>query len=248
MKKIFLLFLFLAGNIIGSEVDDTFDCRLLSLNINEVQNAIKEGANVNAINKNGSGNTALIVAALGNRLGIAKLLIDSGADVNVKNNFDQTALMLAAANNNRLEMSKLLIGAKADVNAIDNYGKTALVYAIVNDRLEIAKLLIDSGASLYVINNDASTALMSAVFHNRLEMAKVLIDSGADLDAVNNNGRTALMIAMDRKNEEMIKLIKERMECMEYLEKAKKEVSGYFSDPERQILPPVVSSIINEYL
>jgi hypothetical protein len=54
---------------------------------------VDHGAKVNAVNANGA--TALMFAALFNRLPIAELLIECGADVNAVDDNGQTALSLA---------------------------------------------------------------------------------------------------------------------------------------------------------
>ena len=56
-----------------------------------------------------------------------KLFLDSGIDINAKNNSGQTALMLASSFGFE-DTVKLLINYKADVNAEDNLGRTALLY------------------------------------------------------------------------------------------------------------------------
>ena len=95
-------------------------------------------------------------------------------------------------------------------------------------------------------NNYGITALMIAAIHNISEIAKLVIDSGADLNIQDNKGQTALMIVNPLTNRsEIVKLIKSRIE---YLDKVKKEVSNYFSDPNAQIFTKDLSNIINNYL
>ena len=116
MKKIFLLFLILFSSLKGCEVGNTFDKRLFYDDINEVQAAINEGADVNA--KDESDFTALYLLLCYNREEIVELLIKSGANLNSQVRYGNTALM-SAVNNNRLEMTKLLIDAGANINIQD---------------------------------------------------------------------------------------------------------------------------------
>ena len=73
--------------------------------INIVDFVIKNGANVNTINKNGD--TALMIASLYGHIDIAKLLIENGADVKVKNKDGETARDIALQEGN-LEIVKLI--------------------------------------------------------------------------------------------------------------------------------------------
>ena len=75
------------------------------------------GANVNAVDEEGC--TALHILALNHSksdLGIAQLLVDSGAFIETKNRRNMTALQVAAEIGND-KVVKILVGLGADVNA-----------------------------------------------------------------------------------------------------------------------------------
>src|SRR5262245_952600 len=63
-------------------------------NADVVKHFLEAGMNTEVRTKDGQ--TALMVAALGNKIDVVKLLLDRGADVNAKNKFNGTALMSAA--------------------------------------------------------------------------------------------------------------------------------------------------------
>jgi Ankyrin repeats (many copies) len=73
-----------------------------------------------------------------------KMLLESGADPNVKNNMEYTPLMTAIAVQSSECVSELLRYEKVDVNATDSYGLSALM--LVYD-FETAALLIRHGAN-----------------------------------------------------------------------------------------------------
>jgi len=73
------------------------------------------------------------------------LLLAKKADVNVRNNNGQTALMLAATDGYR-EVVKLLLAKKALVNARDKNGRTALMFASQGGHRQVKKLLLRAGA------------------------------------------------------------------------------------------------------
>lgn len=173
MKKILLLLIFAFDNISqSSELVKSYDERLFSFHINAVKEAISVGADIDARNK--YGHTALMLSSIGNGLEIAKLLIASGADLNIKNSISgETALILAALSN-ELEVVKLLIGSGADINIQDNKGYTALIDAALFNRLEITKLLIDAGADLNMQNKNGLNALTLAEKFGHEEIVKLL--------------------------------------------------------------------------
>ncbi|MDO6808846.1 ankyrin repeat domain-containing protein [Zobellia galactanivorans] len=71
-----------------------------------------------------SGATPLMSAITFDKTEIATVLIDAGADLEIKNNDGSTALHVAAFFG-RVELVQLLIDAKADKTVKNNYGATA---------------------------------------------------------------------------------------------------------------------------
>ena len=70
-----------------------------------------------------------------------KAAIETGSDINVKDDNGWTALMLLARNEDRAEVFNILIRAGADVDAKNRDGKTALDIAEEKGMPEIAQLL-----------------------------------------------------------------------------------------------------------
>ena len=87
------------------------------------------GANLNAVTKETMKVTPLASAAAARQIGIARVLIAHGANVNAQAENDFTPLHEAAANGD-LELAPLLLehGAKIDSKTRD--GKTALAFAL----------------------------------------------------------------------------------------------------------------------
>ncbi len=93
------------------------------------------------------GRIALGLAAHRGHTSIVELLIEKGADVNLKNKMGAIALHYAAAYSSDKKIVNLLIDKNADINAKDNNGDTPLNYAINGKQKEIANLLLDKGAT-----------------------------------------------------------------------------------------------------
>ena len=117
-------------------------------NLTDVQDALNDGADVNA--KNDIGFTALMRASYGgytygSYAEIVKLLLDKGADVNIKTDKGITALM-EASSGGHAEVVKLLLAKGADINVKNSKGETALMIVKDNGQTEIVDMLERAGA------------------------------------------------------------------------------------------------------
>ena len=93
------------------------------------------------------GRTALLNAAIENRLEAAKILIEEGAQVNARDRAGRTALHFAAQGHHE-ELALLLIKSGADLEAEDAHGNTPLGRATFESRGrgELVSLLLEAGA------------------------------------------------------------------------------------------------------
>ena len=166
-----------------------FACRVG--NLEQIQECIQKGANVNFIDNIGytplywiAGYSMLQCAEM------AKALIEAGANVNFKDNYGETPLHLATNRNPgikiKVELVKVLVEAGADVNAKNSNGWTPLICAeyfsnnkeevipILEAQLKKDKLLFDA-----IKTSDASKVQQS-------------IDNGANVNSTDDNGYTPL--------------------------------------------------------
>lgn len=89
------------------------------------------------------GTTYLMITG---RLETIKVLLENGADTNIKDNEGKTALIYAVKDKYNLEKVKLLIKYGAGINIRDNNGNTALSIAKEFSNTKIVKLLIEARA------------------------------------------------------------------------------------------------------
>lgn len=108
------------------------------------------------------GNTPLHTAARFNEMNAAKLLIDSGAEVECTNRYDQTPLHWAAAGDSR-KTAELLITRGARINAQDVNGYTPLHRAVENGSRSVVNLLISKDAEAYIRDRYGLTPIELAI-------------------------------------------------------------------------------------
>lgn len=108
--------------------------------------------------------------------------IESGADVNARDQTGNTPLMYAAMNGYE-DVAEVLVEKGADVNARSRVtGWTALILAARDNRLEVVELLLAKGANVNARNNNGETALLLASAHGNSEVVNVLYAYGAHDD------------------------------------------------------------------
>ena len=168
---------------------------------------LKQGADVNAKDKNGI--TTLIFASAKGQANLVQQLVAAGAEVNAKTKKDDTALLLAAWNGREAVVKKLIAAPRIQIDAQSGAGSTALILAAWKGYTNIVQLLINAHANLNIQNEDGDTALIRAAEEKHQEAAELLINAGADLNHQNKNHQTAL-ISVARNNSIKIaeKLIK----------------------------------------
>lgn len=143
-----------------------------------VKRLIEEGTNVNETVSDGKGSaspqrTPLMVACDKGFTEIVSLLVDKGADVNVKDNYNRTALMFACQKGH-IEIVSILLRKGADTNAImrgyyDLRSWTAL---------DIAKKYVHKEIVSLIVNHQRRIELMKQILKIALVIKKGLTQNG----------------------------------------------------------------------
>lgn len=166
-------------------------------------------ANVKDAEKQG-GNTPLTWAIQGHNLKIVRLLLASGAMVDLQNNFGCTPFMLALRVRN-LPIARELLASGADVNKKDKNGKTPLFYALENssqdDGTDFVNLLLAAHAKVNVSDQGGSTPLHVAALSSSASSVKILLEKGALVNSLDRQGSTPLHKAASRGLVSSLKLL-----------------------------------------
>jgi ankyrin repeat protein len=129
--------------------------------------------------KGPGGSTPLMYAALYGDIQSLRWLLDAGADPNVRNNGNASALMWAIGD---LEKTRLLLDRGADVNARSDEGRTPLAIAAgQRESGPVVKLLLDRGANPTAGGrspNDATPLELAARMAD-VEVMEMLLDHGS---------------------------------------------------------------------
>ena len=149
-----------------------------------VELLLREGADVNAIQKVGGG-TPLHLAALGGNFKVVELLIARGADVNAKNNEGSTPLHYAAEVGHNDTTVEILLKNGATVNVSDSLGLTPLHLAVGHfGRSEgIVALLLEHGADVHARDRELKTPLHWSARHENHALTKRLLTHDPDVNA-----------------------------------------------------------------
>lgn len=128
------------------------------------------------------GNTAVLHAIRNNREDVAKALILEGADLRLKNEADQTALMFAAAvGNTALILECVKVGINA--NEEDDRGRTALILASIGGHTKAIIELAHVNADANHYDENGLTAYLYAKSMNNAAVMSTLAGIGADPEA-----------------------------------------------------------------
>jgi ankyrin repeat protein len=176
---------------------------------------VAAGADVNA--KNDKGNSVLMFAIDGGHFGVARFLVQKGADINFVAKSEKTPLIVAVSTGQmqamvrvpgegnrraasalypgQVDFVRFLVEKGASVDGSGKFGYTPLMAASVEDHAPIARYLVSVGAGVNARTQNGLTALQYASGAGAAATVNVLIQNKAAVDATSDNGLTPLMIA-----------------------------------------------------
>ena len=152
-------------------------------NVKQVETILEHVVDINQLYK---GTTLLCKACKYGNAEIVRLLLNKGADPNIKNIWQMSPLM-ESCKANKEEIAKLLLDRKVEVNCKDSYGNSAIIYAVGKSSIKCVELLLSHGADLNDRIEDefsylwSYSLLMLATYNESIEVVKCLLSHGARL-------------------------------------------------------------------
>ena len=140
-------------------------------------------------------------------LDTVKLLIDKGADVNLRDKINSTPLLWASGFG-KPETVGYLLSKGADVKAVDDNGWTPLIWAAGLGQPQTVQILVNSKADLSAADKQTGdTPLLRGARTGKAESLQILLAAGADIKAKNKAGQTALHLAAASGSAEKVQLL-----------------------------------------
>ncbi len=152
--------------------------------------------------KDGQGLTALMYAAKGKHYQAAKFLVESGAEVYLKDSMGNTALIYGV---NSKEITALLLDNGSKITETDRRGYTPLMRAVDYENIGVVRELIKRGAEINAVDHkEKQSSLMISIYKRNIEMVTELLDGGADVNQRDVSGQSAIFMAASRGLTEII--------------------------------------------
>jgi ankyrin repeat protein len=151
-------------------------------------------------------NVAIQINNLPNMIDIFKLIIDSGADVNVVDINNKTPLNILCTRSKSLEAIKYIVDKGADVNNTNWYGGTPFTDTIQfggNDN-ETLKFLLENGADIKMKTKHKQILNSSFICD---EIKDLISRCDVDINLINDYNKKLYQLSLDDKNEELIELL-----------------------------------------
>ena len=137
--------------------------------------------------------TPLHVALRSGHAGVARLLLEHGADAKAQDGDKSTPLLLASRGGHA-EVARVLLKHGVDPEVQDEDGWSPLEVASFHGHVEVARVLLEHGADVKNRDTDNRTPLY---YTRREEIARFLLEHGADANALDTNGQTPLHLASE---------------------------------------------------
>ena len=184
---------------------------IVSLIIDELKKRLSVSKKISSFinEKDNDGKTALHLAAYLGAIEIARVLLDNGADPDIRTKRGKNVMHMASEGNQPSIMVFFMAYHAQDVFSADELGSTPLHWACYSGSEEALMFLLSSKAVIDVQDKEGMTPLILATLKNKERIVMRLLQHGADKNIINNKGETALDIANRKKYYSIVNLLEE---------------------------------------
>ena len=148
---------------------------------------------------------ALHFAAMNGHAGIARCLVQAGADKDVANDLGWTPMHFAASHGHK-DTVRCLLEACADKDKADLGGYTPMHCAATSGHKDTVGCLVEAGADKDKVNHAGYTPLHEAAKSGHEDIVRSLVKAGAK-DKANYSGATAMQVAATYGHEDIAKFL-----------------------------------------
>lgn len=164
-----------------------------------VEMLIAHGADVNK-------ECPLYYAASKNRVKIAKLLLDKGANPSAYQIDGVSSPVVAAVRGGHIDVLRLLVAAGADPTAVGSH-TNPLLEAASEGHVDVVTFLLEKGAKVDSTNSEGETSLFIAAKSGDLTMVRLLLSKKARGDIRTNANATPLDVAKQKGHKDIVTLL-----------------------------------------
>jgi ankyrin repeat protein len=155
------------------------------------------------------GYTPLVIALRCQREGVFRLLLDAGANVNLRNPQGENALFWAVKRQ-RSDLVHMLLKQGADPDQAVRHGLTVLIVAIMDDCLDVVRVLVEGGCDVEQHDGQGYRPLAWAFIYDNPAIVKVLLSWSPDPSTCASGKRaerSPLVWAVMKVNVDMVRLL-----------------------------------------
>jgi ankyrin repeat protein len=161
-------------------------------NLEGVVKALEAGANPSAMGPNSG---ALHCAAFNGHEAVVTLLLDKGAELEIKDTQSYYPIHLSVSRGH-VSITEQLLAAGADIEVLTSQNGTPLHIAAASNHPAVVAVLVKEGANLEAKDANGLTPLAAAASLGNLEVVRALIELGADVDTRDVGADTPLIKAL----------------------------------------------------
>ena len=151
----------------------------------------------------------MIVAAAYGYENIVKLLLETGAETSIQDEFGGTAILRAVDLGN-IATVQIMLKHSVDFRMVDDFGRTILHGASINGHCDVIRLLVEAGLAVDVRGDAGETPLHDASRAGYASVAETLLELGANPSITDNAGRTPRIVAVQMGTEDVARILEEK--------------------------------------